>query len=107
MNTRAYALTFISAGLMTLVGLSAAAESKEYLPESWPSVWPGRRLFFLMGRRRGRLAMGSRRLERARDSAYRGGPPARGSSWPTGRFQKRIIRQSRRAGIDEMTTGFP
>jgi hypothetical protein len=39
--------------------------------ESWPSVWPGRRLFFLMRRhrRRGRSAMGSSRLERARDSA--------------------------------------
>jgi hypothetical protein len=31
MNTRAYSLTFVSAGLMALVGLAAAAESKEYL----------------------------------------------------------------------------
>src|SRR5260370_19571814 len=36
MNTRAYSLTFISAGLMTLVGLSAAAESKEYLKGDRP-----------------------------------------------------------------------
>ena len=31
MNSRAYSLTLISTGLMTLVGLSAAADSKEYL----------------------------------------------------------------------------
>ena len=36
MNTRAYSLTLISAGLMTLVGLSAAAESKEYLKGDRP-----------------------------------------------------------------------
>jgi 2-iminobutanoate/2-iminopropanoate deaminase len=36
MNTRAYSLTFISAGLMTLVGLSVAAESKEYLKGDRP-----------------------------------------------------------------------
>jgi 2-iminobutanoate/2-iminopropanoate deaminase len=36
MNMRAYALTFISAGLMTLIGLSAAAESKEYLKGDQP-----------------------------------------------------------------------
>jgi 2-iminobutanoate/2-iminopropanoate deaminase len=35
MNTRTYALTFISAGLMALVGLSAA-ESKEYLKGDRP-----------------------------------------------------------------------
>src|SRR5580704_18735679 len=34
------------------------------------------------------ISLGSRRLERARDSAQRGVPPARGSSWRTGRFQK-------------------
>jgi len=36
MNTRAYSLIFISAGLMTLIGLSAAAESKEYLKGDRP-----------------------------------------------------------------------
>src|SRR3984893_13262613 len=36
MNTRAYSLTFISAGLITLIGLSAAAESKEYLKGDRP-----------------------------------------------------------------------
>src|ERR1700686_297681 len=36
MNTRAYSLTLISAGLMTLVGLAAAAESKEYLKGDRP-----------------------------------------------------------------------
>src|ERR1700724_4312791 len=36
MNSRASALTFISSGLMTLVGLSAAAESKEYLKGDRP-----------------------------------------------------------------------
>src|ERR1700691_2046504 len=36
MNTKAYARTFISAGLMTLIGLSAAAESKEYLKGDQP-----------------------------------------------------------------------
>src|SRR6202047_4765938 len=36
MNTRAYSLTLISAGLTTLVGLSAAAESKEYLKGDRP-----------------------------------------------------------------------
>src|SRR5260370_38011629 len=36
MNARAYALTCISAGLMALVGLSAAAESKEYLKGDRP-----------------------------------------------------------------------
>src|ERR1700676_3131366 len=33
---RAYSLTFISAGLITLIGLSAAAESKEYLKGDRP-----------------------------------------------------------------------
>ena len=36
MNTRTCSVTFISAGLMTLVGLSAAAESKEYLKGDQP-----------------------------------------------------------------------
>jgi enamine deaminase RidA (YjgF/YER057c/UK114 family) len=36
MNTKAYAPIFISAGLMTLIGLSAAAESKEYLKGDQP-----------------------------------------------------------------------
>jgi hypothetical protein len=36
MNTRAYSLTFISAGLMTQIGLFAAAESKEYLKGDRP-----------------------------------------------------------------------
>src|SRR5882672_1339244 len=36
MNTRVYSLTFVSAGLMALVGLSAAAESKEYLKGDRP-----------------------------------------------------------------------
>jgi 2-iminobutanoate/2-iminopropanoate deaminase len=36
MNMRAHALTFISTGLMTLIGLSAAAESKEYLKGDQP-----------------------------------------------------------------------
>jgi 2-iminobutanoate/2-iminopropanoate deaminase len=36
MNSRAYSLALISAGLMTLIGLSAAAESKEYLKGSRP-----------------------------------------------------------------------
>src|SRR5260370_33645593 len=36
MNTRAYSLTFISAGLMALIGLSVAAESKEYLKGDRP-----------------------------------------------------------------------
>jgi hypothetical protein len=35
MNTRAYSLAFVSAGLMALVGL-AAAESKEYLKGDRP-----------------------------------------------------------------------
>ena len=44
--------------------------------ESWPIVGPGRRLFFLMNSPAAlaawpRSAMGSRRLERARDSAHR------------------------------------
>ena len=36
MHTRAYSLTLISAGLMALVGLSAAAESKQYLKGDRP-----------------------------------------------------------------------
>jgi 2-iminobutanoate/2-iminopropanoate deaminase len=36
MNTRAHTLTFIRAGLMALVGLSAAAEAKEYLKGDRP-----------------------------------------------------------------------
>ena len=36
MNARPYSLTFISAGLMALVGLSAAAESKDYLKGDRP-----------------------------------------------------------------------
>ena len=36
MNTKAYSLTLISAGLMALVGLSVAAESKEYLKGDRP-----------------------------------------------------------------------
>jgi hypothetical protein len=36
MSTRVYLLNFIGAGLMTLVGLSAAAESKEYLKGDRP-----------------------------------------------------------------------
>jgi 2-iminobutanoate/2-iminopropanoate deaminase len=36
MNTRAHLLIFISAGLMTLVALSAAAESNEYLKGDRP-----------------------------------------------------------------------
>jgi len=36
MNTRAYALTVIGAGLIALVGLSGAADSKEYLKGDRP-----------------------------------------------------------------------
>ena len=36
MNTKMYWLTFVSAGLMALVGLSAAADSKEYLKGDRP-----------------------------------------------------------------------
>jgi 2-iminobutanoate/2-iminopropanoate deaminase len=36
MSTRAYTLTFITAGLMALAGLSAAAEAKEYLKGDRP-----------------------------------------------------------------------
>src|SRR5258708_12620300 len=36
MDARAHSLTLISAGLMALVGLSAAAESKEYLKGDRP-----------------------------------------------------------------------
>jgi 2-iminobutanoate/2-iminopropanoate deaminase len=36
MNSRAYSLTLISTGLMTLVGLSAVADSKEYLKGDRP-----------------------------------------------------------------------
>jgi hypothetical protein len=36
MNTRTYTLTFVGAGLMALVGLSAAVESKEYLKGDRP-----------------------------------------------------------------------
>ncbi len=52
--------------------------------ESWPSVWPGRRLFFLINSPAAvaawpRSARGSRRLERARDITQSGasatGPP--------------------------------
>ena len=36
MNSRAYSLTLISTGLMTLVGLSAVADLKEYLKGDRP-----------------------------------------------------------------------
>ena len=36
MNAKAYSLGFITAVLMTLLGLSAAAESKEYLKGDQP-----------------------------------------------------------------------
>ena len=38
MNTKMYWLTFVSAGLMALVGLSAAADSKEYLKGDRPQL---------------------------------------------------------------------
>jgi 2-iminobutanoate/2-iminopropanoate deaminase len=57
MNTRAHLLTLISAGLITLVGFSAAAESKEYLKGDGPQkrgysqavVTEGGRIVWLAG----------------------------------------------------------
>jgi 2-iminobutanoate/2-iminopropanoate deaminase len=57
MNTRAHLLTLISAGLITLVGFSAAAESKEYLKGDDPQkrgysqavVTEGARIVWLAG----------------------------------------------------------
>jgi 2-iminobutanoate/2-iminopropanoate deaminase len=57
MNTRAHLLTLISAGLITLVGFSAAAESKEYLKGDDPQkrgysqavVTEGGRIVWLAG----------------------------------------------------------
>ena len=60
MNGRAYSLTLISTGLMALVGLSAVADSKEYLKGDRPqqrgyseaAITEGGRMVWLAGQLR-------------------------------------------------------